>query len=44
MTKNKVVLEWVEEARQLRDPFHIHWCDGSEEEKRVLTQEALKTG
>lgn len=44
MTFNKSLLEWVEEVRQLCNPFYIHWCDGSEKEKEILTKEALKTG
>ena len=26
------------------EPEKIHWCDGSEEEKKVLIAEMLKTG
>ncbi len=44
MILNKSLLEWVETVRQLCNPFYIHWCDGSDEEKRMLTQEALRTG
>ena len=35
---------WVTEVAKLVAPEKIHWCDGSEEEKKVLIAEMLKTG
>jgi phosphoenolpyruvate carboxykinase (GTP) len=37
-TKNKKLLEWVEEMAALTEPNAIEWCDGSEEEWERLTQ------
>jgi len=38
------VRAWVEEMAQLCQPDRIYWCDGSEEEKERLTQEAVDAG
>ena len=35
---------WVTEVAKLVAPEKIYWCDGSEEEKKVLIAEMLKTG
>ena len=35
---------WVTAVASLVTPEKIHWCDGSEEEKKVLIREMLKTG
>jgi phosphoenolpyruvate carboxykinase (GTP) len=35
---------WVEEMAQLCEPDQIYWCDGSEEEKESLTQQAVEAG
>jgi phosphoenolpyruvate carboxykinase (GTP) len=37
-TKNKKLIEWVEEVAKLTTPDRIHWCDGSAEEYDELCQ------
>jgi phosphoenolpyruvate carboxykinase (GTP) len=43
-TTNPHLLRWVEEAARLAQPERIVWCDGSEEERRRLTAEAVQSG
>ena len=38
---NLKLLEWVTEAGALCQPDRIYWCDGSEAERRRLTEEAV---
>ena len=40
-TKNKKLLEWVEETAELTQPDRVVWCDGSEDEWNRLTQEMV---
>ena len=44
MTTNKALLDWVGEMSRLCQPDHVVWCDGTEQEKRRLTDEAVATG
>ena len=44
MVKHKELNKWVKECAELCKPDKIIWCDGSEEEKKKLEKEALKTG
>src|SRR5512139_210537 len=44
LTKNQALLAWVGEMAQLTQPDRIHWCDGSEEERRTLTEAAVRQG
>ena len=44
MTTNPSLLKWVEEVAKLTRPDRIHWCDGSEEEKKHLIREDLEHG
>src|SRR5580700_8103783 len=44
LTKNQHLLAWVEEMARLTKPDAIVWCDGSEEEKHRLTEEAVAKG
>ncbi len=37
-------MDWVRDMATLCQPDHIHWCDGSEGEKQLLTAEAVKAG
>ena len=43
-TANAAVLHWVEEMVQLCQPDRVHWCDGSDEEKKLLTKAAVAEG
>jgi len=43
-TTNKTVQTWVEEQARLCQPDRIFWCDGSEEEKQLLTAKAVSEG
>jgi phosphoenolpyruvate carboxykinase (GTP) len=38
---NAALQSWVEEMAKLTQPDRIYWCDGSEAEKRRLTEEAV---
>src|SRR4051812_40308161 len=41
---NQAVLDWVRETQTLTQPENVFWCDGSEAEKKFLTDQALKQG
>jgi phosphoenolpyruvate carboxykinase (GTP) len=41
---NKFFLDWVHKTIALVQPENIFWCDGSEEEKDYLTEQAVKQG
>ena len=43
-TPHPKVLEWVDEMTALCQPDNVHWCDGSEEERERLTQQAVDAG
>jgi phosphoenolpyruvate carboxykinase (GTP) len=43
-TANTAVRAWVDEAARLCEPGEIHWCDGSEEEKKMLLARAVGNG
>ena len=43
-TKNKKLLEWVEEMATLTQPDRVEWCDGSEDEWNRLTQQLVDAG
>src|ERR1019366_3225260 len=41
---NPLLVKWVEETVELCQPDHVFWCDGSEEAKEALTQNAVDSG
>ena len=43
-TRNKQILEWVEEIAELAQPDRIEWCDGSQAEWDRLTNELVEAG
>ncbi|HZI33111.1 MAG TPA: phosphoenolpyruvate carboxykinase, partial [Candidatus Binatia bacterium] len=43
-TNNPSVIRWVEEQVKLCQPDKLFWCDGSETEKALLTDEAVAAG
>lgn len=44
LTTNPHLISWVQEAADLCKPDQVIWCDGSEAEKKRLTEEAASTG
>ncbi len=42
--RNPALATWVAEIAAMTTPERVVWCDGSEDEKRVLTQHAVDTG
>ena len=44
LTKNKSVLDWIEDKMALVKPDTVVWIDGSEEQLEALRAEACKTG
>ena len=43
-TKNKKLLEWVEEVAALTKPDRVEWCDGSEDEWNRHTSQLVDSG
>jgi phosphoenolpyruvate carboxykinase (GTP) len=43
-TQNPHLRQWVDEMAKLTQPDRIVWCDGSAEERRRLTDEAVAAG
>jgi phosphoenolpyruvate carboxykinase (GTP) len=44
LTRNLQLISWVNEAARLTKPDRVVWCDGSEEERHRLTEEAVAGG
>ncbi|MBI3947790.1 MAG: phosphoenolpyruvate carboxykinase (GTP) [Armatimonadetes bacterium] len=44
MTQHSELSAWIQEMAQLCQPDKIVWIDGSEEERKRLTEEAIATG
>jgi phosphoenolpyruvate carboxykinase (GTP) len=42
-TQNEHLLRWVDEVSRLTKPDKVVWCNGSEEERQRLTEEAVKS-
>ena len=43
-TSNPAVLKWVNETAEVCKPDRIYWCNGSEQEKELLTNQAVAEG
>src|SRR4051812_3582920 len=43
-SRNAALTTWVAEMVALCKPDRVYWCDGSEDEKRRLTEEAVGKG
>ena len=44
MTKNKFIISWVDEMKNLVNPDNVVWIDGTEEQLESLREEACSTG
>lgn len=44
MTKNKKLLQWIDEVAKMCQPDNIHWCDGSKEENDRLVKMCMDNG
>ncbi|MFO1352615.1 MAG: phosphoenolpyruvate carboxykinase (GTP) [Gammaproteobacteria bacterium] len=44
MTSHQVLCDWVETVARTTQPERVHWCDGSEQEYRLLINEMLAQG
>src|SRR5215212_7753662 len=43
-TKNRELLDWVEQVAALTQPDSVYWCDGSAQEYDRLAQELVDAG
>jgi phosphoenolpyruvate carboxykinase (GTP) len=43
-SKSRALNDWVAECARLTCPDQIVWCDGSDEQKRMLTEQAVAAG
>ena len=44
LTRSAELVQWVEEMARMTKPDRVVWCDGSDEEKHRLTEEAVSKG
>ncbi len=42
--KNKKLLSWVKEMKQMCTPKNVYWCDGSKKEYNTLMAQMVKSG
>ncbi len=42
--KNKKLLSWVKEIKQMCTPKNVYWCDGSKKEYNTLMAQMVKSG
>jgi phosphoenolpyruvate carboxykinase (GTP) len=43
-TRHQRLIEWVADVAALTKPDRVHWCDGSDEEWKALTDELVAAG
>ena len=43
-TRNRALIEWVEEVASRTQPDDVHWCDGSAEEYDALARVLVEAG
>lgn len=43
-TRNQKLLSWIEDMVSLAEPDSVHWCDGSEEEYKLLSLKMVESG
>jgi phosphoenolpyruvate carboxykinase (GTP) len=43
-TSNQALAQWVKEVAEHTLPDQIHWCDGSDDEARMLTEQMVADG
>ena len=44
MTNNQKLKDWVKQMAELCQPDSVHWCDGSDEENKMLIEQCVKSG
>lgn len=43
-TQNQEILDWVVRSAELLKPSAVHWCNGSQEEWNLITEEMVEAG
>ena len=43
-TRNEKLVSWVEQMAALCEPESVHWFDGSDEERELLTKQLVAAG
>lgn len=44
MTRNMLLINWVNEWKDIFQPNNVHWCDGSEEENQKILNDMVASG